>query len=390
MARSALKPSALAAVAWLGAACGARSALVAFERVPSDAAVEPPPADAGPDRSDEAPSPDAGDDTGVDAPPEASPDVAPVCDGGLVTLASTGGARPGSLTIDDHYVYFTTEFTGPSVGSNVLEVDKCGGPTITLATESGKIFAVTPAGDDVYWARYPDPDHASPVEIHGIAKTGGTASTLATLSGQTGFIFELASNATGVYWAYAALGGSVMGMPLDGGAPTTLAVSVHGEEPTGAIAADDTTVFWGQMNPPYECMGPYAYACQGLRTIPSGGGTTSHLASSSGGIYNFVVGGGDVYWFGDGVLETSIEGGAPVTLTPTYYYAPGPPQFPANIAVGAGYVDWTSGPNDDLVRIPVEGGVPATLVADSGALVLAADSTGVYWMTVTSVMKWSP
>jgi len=131
-----------------------------------------------------------------------------------------------------------------------------------------------------------------------------------------------------------------MKMPLAGGSTTTL-VPVQGLTPSGGIAVDGTSVYWG--------------------TAGGGDGT---------------------------VLKTPLAGGAITTLATGQ-------SLPSQIAVdetsvywtNSGYADYNPGGFDEpdgpvpgsVVKVRINGGCPTTLSAGGAPQDIAVDDTSVYW-----------
>ena len=193
----------------------------------------------------------------------------------------------------------------------------------------------------------------------------------------------IAVDATYIYWTdMFSPNGSVMKMPLAGGAPITLASNQDSPE---SIAVDANNVYWTNAGTP-------VYGAPGDGTIMKvaiGGGAPQVLAS---GLEprNLVVANGDVYWTdtvtdtGDGaVMKVSSAGGQPVAL------ATGQPG-PGGLAIDATSVYWTNSieleqpaatsPINSVMKVGLDGsGLVALATGQNHPSSVTVDAANVYW-----------
>jgi hypothetical protein len=227
----------------------------------------------------------------------------------------------------------------------------------------------------------------------------------APLSGGVGP--TLALDAANVYWVWtsvgsdAGAGGSVMKVPLGGGAPVVLA---SGQDVPSAIAVDGSHVYWTTTS--------------SLMSVPIEGGAAVELASwnpsPGAGMNGIAVDGSSVYWTvvpdsdtnpADGgpafttLFKVSTAGGKSVMVSNLLWtateiaahdgYIYGYSWIPGGIQAGSNY--------SALVRVPVGGGAPTELVwasewhapgtvqRDTTSLLrmsapIAVDGTNLYWI----------
>jgi hypothetical protein len=228
------------------------------------------------------------------------------------------------------------------------------------------------------------------------------------------YVKFIAVDATSLYWT---VGASVMKMPLSGGPPVTLA---SGPPSANGIAVDARNVYWTDqtshiLSAPLgggatstvlsdAVYTPFAVAVDAttlyftsywndtVNTMPLGGGTPSTLASDrtmSSGATGIAVNANSVYW-GDGnarVVQTPLGGGGSVTLASMQ-------NDPMGVAVDDTDVYWTVFYGGAVVKAPLSGGTPTTLVSNLTvyALGIAVDATSIYWAaadanTVGSLMR---
>jgi sugar lactone lactonase YvrE len=226
---------------------------------------------------------------------------------------------------------------------------------------------------------------------------GGVCQPATIASGQIA-PFAIAVDPSYIYWTnHAETNGSVVKMPLSGGAPTTMATGL--QAPTH-ITVDTDNVYWTSddwraFNPMLDAGPPSG----GILMLPLAGGTPITLAS---GLYSpdwITVSGGTLLWDDWGNPEDSSEGsvsqiearqGASVVTLATGQLSP------TGLAVNATNLYWCNQgddtPGDGVVFAlprPPAGGVASTLatIPESGMsnpIYLAIDTTHVYWTDFTN------
>lgn len=172
----------------------------------------------------------------------------PLGGGSLATMAplatSSGSLDVGSLAVDATNAYWSQ----PSTGS-VMSVPLAGGAPLTLATAQANPGPVTLDSANLYWANGgqwafptmpPGSDEGSIVKL---PLAGGAPITLASGISPCG----LATDGTSVYFtdfSKGAVNGQVLKVPVAGGIPSTIATP--GKAPLVCpIAVDATSVYWG-------------------------------------------------------------------------------------------------------------------------------------------------
>jgi hypothetical protein len=228
---------------------------------------------------------------------------------------------------------------------------------LMLASEQREPYTIVVSATNVYWT------NISSATVVTVPSCGGSPVTLIS-EGSNG---ALAVDQTNLYWAKGTPESEsiVLETPLSGGSTTALASSGS----VLSLAVDATRVYWGDNGV--------------LLAVPLGGGTTvtfpidnlvaAEVATDSYSIYVPTQNRGAYL-----LLALPLDGGAPVTLTS------GSGQ-PTGIALCGDSVCWGgfagfAGAGGAIMTIPKAGGTPTTLVSGSTAPAgVAADSTTVYW-----------
>jgi hypothetical protein len=113
--------------------------------------------------------------------------------------------------------------------------------------------------------------------------------------------------------------------------------------------------------------------------VPKAGGTVTTLFPTAGPVGGSPKGitayGGDVYWSDNGVTKMSASGGGAVRLTTSGEYG--------FLAVDGSYVYYAEG--GALMRVPSRGGTPVKLAASGASGPLALDSSNVYYLGSSTV-----
>jgi hypothetical protein len=265
-----------------------------------------------------------GDGVGSDLPP------GPIWSVGLDLSASSAHVLanepgvPTAIAVDDSSVYWTTYY-----GGTVLKVPLSGGLVTTLASAQAFPYGLVVVGSNLYWSNLgtqtvsggPVPSTGSIVEV---PVGGGAATTLAASVDEPA---DLATDGENVYWTTP---NSVVKLEVASGNSTTLA---SGQTNPSTPAVDDSSVYW--LN---EDANPWA-----LVKVAVEGGVPSTVVSGDGSqqsLEGLAIDSTSIYWGFQGVSETpwliraAKTGGPPSTLASSEILS---------IAVGATSVYWTGG-----------------------------------------------
>jgi len=190
----------------------------------------------------------------------------PLDGGDVITLATIPGSDPYGVAVDGKSVYWANG--NNSIDSVVLKVPLAGGEPVKLASGTSNAYAIAVDATSVYWVAHDTVGSLFGATIASVVMKvpleGGTPLTLAT---GTHMPQGLAIDRVSAYWtnsstsqvvsAIPGTDGSVLGVPLAGGATTTL--GPNQDEP-GGIAANGETVCWttmgsGRGNGSVKCLG---------------------------------------------------------------------------------------------------------------------------------------
>jgi sugar lactone lactonase YvrE len=182
-----------------------------------------------------------------------------------------------------------------------------------------------------------------------------------------------------VYWT--TLGGTVMRVAAEGGAPQTL---VYGASSPRGIAIDSSSVYFTDDGGGEQ---------RGVvMKVPLGGGTATTLASGQAFPFGITVDASNVYWTnqtGGTVMKAPLAGGAATVLARNQTQ-------PVAVRVDSTFVYWMS--SGSILRAPIGGGVVKTLFSPAPTFDLRrlpsdwqygfdVGSEAVYWADEKAVLS---
>jgi hypothetical protein len=233
-------------------------------------------------------------------------------------------------------------------GGAIQKLPKTGGAPTTIVSPVN-VYDLAVDASNVYWVSYEDPKGVQQVPVG-----GGTPTTLATWEAGA---WAIAVDAGYVYWGDQ-LDGQVKRVPIGGGPVTTLAqLTMH----AFSVAVDATNLYWAGDDK--------------VMQMPKGGGQPIILAAPAGGApAALAVDSSYVYWV-DGALANVVRIPIGVALGP-WGYVTNNQYNVTSIAVDAKYVYLAA---KDLLFVPVTGGTPIAIGPGLEYQPIAADATCVYW-----------
>jgi hypothetical protein len=314
---------------------------------PADGAVADQNA-TGPDTSTDSPTgPDATSDTSVG--PDSSSDVSThgSCDGGLTSC--------GSQCLDTTKNPQSCGRCGHDCQGGACLGGACQPVTLAAVNGTPEDLVVRPSG--VYWVNDGEPGSLLTVPLD-----GGAVSALAPpYDGGGAFV---AIDDTSVYWSFDTW---VMKVSLDGGGLTQLASR---SLPTKGVAVNADYVTWADFG-----------TAGGVLQVPLNGGGATPLAPNQNNVGALTLDSTTAYWAASGsgtIVKATLDGGAPVVVSNV--------AGPYGIAVDSTNIYWTAS-NDvagggALYVSPLSGGAGGTPIVQNldypGGL--AVDGTGAYWV----------
>jgi hypothetical protein len=226
-----------------------------------------------------------------------SVDKAPIAGGAVTTLAAGSPYAYGiAVAVDATSVYSVNG------GVSIVSIPIAGGAPTTLATSTSTVSDLAIDSSYVYWA-----NSTSKRQNGGLfraAKSGGTPQTLASEAAFTGQVVVAAGE---VYWGISTgIAGAILSVPVGGGT----AITVAAFEPT-CLAAGPSDLYWSGPTSP-----------SGIYDIPLGGGPSTPFVS--GGYLEptgaMTADTTHLYWIGRTTNTSTIygmplSGGTPITVT---------------------------------------------------------------------------
>ncbi|MGZ3406411.1 MAG: hypothetical protein ACXVAN_08195, partial [Polyangia bacterium] len=205
--------------------------------------------------------------------------------------------QPGSIAVDDSYVYFADY--GDEVGhGSIRRVKKTGGAVTVLAANESGPGSLVVDGARVYWTS-DDYQQQSAGAIRAVAKAGGRPVSLASgLSSARALVAD-------AYTLYFATDDAIVALSKSGGLPVPLSAA----KCVNAAAQDSTTVYWTENCVLFPPQGVFAVSkLGGLPVVVSTDATGGLFAD---GVY--------VYWLADGLVKAQPRfGGLPRVLYDTH------------------------------------------------------------------------
>ena len=313
----------------------------------------------------------------------------------------------------------------------VYSIPLAGGSLTTVATVASSagsalnaILGLSVVGASAYWI---DPyNHA----LFTVPLSGGSVAPLATGIGvpTVDAAISLAVTATNAYWVEAgtyggcciqAGTGTLKSVPLGGGTVTTVRT---GLDAPVALATDGANAIWSEAwriarSPlaggaaitlasgisssmariAVDASHVYVLDADFIKTLPTAGGSVEKLAVARGDIgdmslvnQDVAVDGTSVYWTikdiaaGPTLQKVPLAGGAPVTLAIDTTGSPNPQECNWRIALDSQNVYWTAGSSAfpigcRILKVPLNGGTPMTLVDYAYLEDFTVDGTNVYF-----------
>jgi hypothetical protein len=238
------------------------------------------------------------------------------------TLVS-GLDNVSGLAVNATHIYVTNLGTT----QNIVRAPIGGGAATVFANGEDGPGHIRVQGTNAYWARGADP--IGQIMRQALSGAPGSATSI---SGPLASPTALSIDTTTAYFALSS--GSIYRVPLAGGTTTLLSSGQTQMHPFD-IAADATHVYWSNNGLP-----------SGIMRVPIGGGTATPLYSNTTSYVSGIAIDATYIYFGMGqeVLRMPLAGGTPETIAANQ-------GLPFMIAVNATHVYWTSRASRSVARV---------------------------------------
>jgi hypothetical protein len=207
------------------------------------------------------------------------------------------------------------------------------------------------------------------------ANCGACGAVCAPLEVAGGSIREVVNDSTSLYWVD---GTNIKKAPLSGGEATTL---VTGSAPRNGIAVFGDSLY-------------YVDDTALMKVKVTGGSPTAIAPNVSAN--EIAVAATGVYWWGaSGIMKVALDGSAPTILVPnvsSYYCSKTTIVTDASHFYYEGEIRTASGGQGcGLIKVPLDGGTPVTIVSGSAGInAFAVSSKGIYWSSSGSLSMIPP
>lgn len=303
------------------------------------------------------------------------------------TLASEQGG-PSGIAASKGIVFWANH------DGTIQSVPAAGGTPTVLAAGQAHPTAIAADAISVYWTNAgsgtcpPTNPSCTPPPTGSVMKIPIGGGTPTTLAGGQNNPQRIAIDATNVYWtnegssgqgsAPSNTDGTVMQVPIGGGALTTLASQ---QSLLGLIAVGATSVYFAVDVSP----GNTTLSSGAILKVPIGGGTVTTLASGQYNPGGLSVAGANVYWSvpylnstPGALLKTGSDGGSQVELASTYL----PYQLPWTRTTAVDGANVYLMDEHAFKKVPLGGGAATDVLGDVPLFDVTdftVDDVNVYW-----------